>query len=425
MSKFQQSVSSKINFCLLYFLMSVGLVQCQPPLRDPKIEITENDTVGYRFVQETENRIENATSLASFFQKLYEQRVFGGRKINIVHIGDSHILGDFLTRETRNRLQNTFGDAGRGLIFPYRIAGTNGPTDYLMETNCRWQSMNCQRNLKPDLPVGLTGFLLSNGSPDGFIGLRLRDTSTASTKYFTKITIFRRKSDENFDFEIRDEVANQTAQKVIEGENSVSYYFDKPTEQATLRNVRSQIGQKEVAIQGISLENELAGVLYHTIGINGARFSDFSRAKYFASQVGELFPDLIILSFGTNEAADPSLGEKGFYNQIDKLVGHLKEAAPGALFLLTTPADSYFRGKGFNPRMAMISAVLRKYADDNSLALWDLYRIGGGENSAANWKNSGLMSHDSIHYSKKGYAVQGKLLYQSIVNGYNEFWMAR
>lgn len=412
----------KNQICLVSFFMLIGLGQCQRPLGDPRVQLTDADTVGYRFVNQEENRIENAAALAPFFKKLYEQRVFGGRKIAIVHLGDSHILGDYLTREMRNRLQKAFGDAGRGLVFPYKIAGTNGPTDYLMETNCRWQSQNCQRNQAKNLPVGLTGFSLTTPSTNGYLGFRLRDTASADSKYFTKMTIFRPKTEKSFDFEIRDEQGGQSAHKVLEGDHSVSFYFDRPTEQAILMPTRRQPDQKEICLNGISLENEMAGVLYHTVGINGARFSDFSRARYLPEQVSELFPDLIILSFGTNEAADPSLGEKTFYNQIHDLVEKLKNTCPGAIIMLTTPADSYYRGKGFNPRMATISQVLRRYAEDNSLAMWDLHKIGGGENSAANWKGSGLMSHDSIHYSKLGYAVQGKLFYQSMVNGYNNFW---
>ena len=57
--------------------------------------------------------------------------------------------------------------------------------------------------------------------------------------------------------------------------------------------------------------------------------------------------------------------------------------------------------------------------------MWDLYNITGGENSAVHWKNTGLLSSDSVHYSKAGYAAQGKLLYQSIVKGYNEYVLAK
>ena len=89
--------------------------------------------------------------------------------------------------------------------------------------------------------------------------------------------------------------------------------------------------------------------------------------------------------------------------------------------MLTTPADSYLRGKGFNPYLNEMSEVIKEFARENGYALWDLHNVGGGQNSAINWKSNGLMSSDSVHYSKAGYAVQGKLLFQSIIKSYNDF----
>ncbi len=103
------------------------------------------------------------------------------------------------------------------------------------------------------------------------------------------------------------------------------------------------------------------------------------------------------------------------------MVNGVLEKSPGSFILLTTPADSYLRGKGFNPNLADVSNVIRQFAHDKGFALWDLYKFTGGQNSAVNWKSKGLMSSDSVHYSKAGYAVQGKLLYQSLVKAYNGY----
>jgi lysophospholipase L1-like esterase len=173
-------------------------------------------------------------------------------------------------------------------------------------------------------------------------------------------------------------------------------------------------------LDGISLENELSGVVYHAIGVNGAKYLDFARAQYFATHVGNLQPDLIVISLGTNEAQGAT-GPKGLYAQMNELVGQLQQVAPNTPILLTTPADSYLRGKGFNPYMEPVSEVIRRFAADHQLALWDLFAISGGARSAQNWKSLGLMSKDSVHYSKTGYAVQGKLFYLSLINGYNQY----
>ncbi|MBK8556204.1 MAG: hypothetical protein IPL65_10765 [Lewinellaceae bacterium] len=401
-------------------LVVLAISQCQSQFRQPQVSITENDTVGYRFLQSDSNQITNKQTLEPFFKKLFIQRVSGGERISIVHIGDSHIQGNFMTEQVRYRMQDAFGDAGRGVIFPYKLAGTNGPRDYLVETDARWKGSNCQRNLAETTPYGLTGFCLETTQDKGDLIVRARDTSSTRTSPFTKVTIYYRKSPKSFPFEISDDVTNQQARRLIEDDYSSTFFFDRPVVQFKLLFQRTSPEQLSLAIDGICLENELAGIVYHSIGVNGGKFMDFARAAFFSKQVGNLQPDLIILSMGTNEAQGAS-GPKGLYGQMQELYDQLKANAPGVPILLTTPADSYLRGKGFNPYMPQVSDVIRRFAKDHNLALWDLYALSGGEKSAHYWKSSGLMSSDSVHYSKAGYLVQGKLFYQSLMNGYNIF----
>lgn len=421
------SLQWKIRFVYLRSLLCLcGLlfcaVQCQSQFRPPKVEFTDQDTVGYSFLRQEENGIENVGHLEPFFLKMYEQRVHGGQKINIVHIGDSHILGNYLTHEVRRRLQNAFGDAGRGLVFPYKLAGSNGPRDYLIETDALWYGSNCQRNLDVATPFGLSGFMLENNSSSGKLSLRLRDTSTAETRLFTKVTVLHRQEDGPLDISVQDDLSNQKALLFQQDAFFRSYYFDRPVSQANLQFSRPANGQTggRIALDGILLETEMAGVVYHSIGVNGAKFSDFVRARYFARQLADLNPDLIILSFGTNEAQG-KLTDNFVYQQMGELVGQIKKYAPNACILFTTPADSYLKGRGFNPYMGPICADIQRFARENRYALWNLFQLGGGEHSAQSWKSAGLMASDSVHYSKSGYVVQGKLFYQAFIRAYNAF----
>lgn len=404
--------------CAACFLMFIG--RCQSQFRPPQVDITNRDTVGYAFLKQDSTELLNDRMLASFYEKMYRQRTQGGQKITIVHIGDSHVLGNFLTCEVRERLQNEFGEAGRGLVFPYKLAGSNGPRDYQIISETKWQSANCHKDLSPETPFGISGFVVESASPDATLLIRLRDTTTSETRLFTKVTVFQRASPAQFQLEVRDDVSGQIAQSFAESDYARSFYFNKPVDQAILTARRTSPDQKKLSIDGISLENELSGVVYHNIGINGARFSDFLRAKYFIKQLGELRPDLVILSFGTNEAQGKT-EERYLYKQLEQLTSSIRSTVPGVQIMFTTPADSYLRGKGFNPYMASTSNVIKQFALENNCAVWDLFSLSGGEKSAEMWKKSGLMSSDSVHYSKIGYAAQGKLLYQTLIKSYNAF----
>jgi lysophospholipase L1-like esterase len=398
----------------------VFIGRCQSQFRPPQVDITERDTVGYAFLKQDSSTLLNDDVLSPFFEKLYQQRTEGGQKITIVHIGDSHVLGNFLTAEVRERLQRAFGEAGRGLVFPYKLAGSNGPRDYQIISENKWYSANCHKDLSPETPFGISGFVVECTAPDAELLLRLRDTATSETRSFTKVTVFRRASPEQYELEVRDEQTGQIAQAFAESDDAVTYYFNKPVVQAILSARRTSPAQKRISLDGIALENEYSGVVYHNIGINGAKFSDFLRAKHFTQQLGELQPDLVILSFGTNESQGKT-DDRYLYRQLDQFTQRIRAAAPGAQILFTTPADSYLRGKGFNPYMAATSNVIKTYALENQCAVWDLFELSGGEKSALLWKKNGLMSSDSVHYSKTGYAAQGKLLYQTLIKSYNTF----
>lgn len=410
----------RLAICGSFLILFIG--QCQSQFRPPQVQILDADTVGpgFQFIRQDLNEIENREYLEPVFEKLFAQRTQGGKKVSIVHVGDSHILGNFLTQEVRDRLQREFGDAGRGLLFPYKLAQSNGAKDFLAETNTRWIGSNCQRDLSAETNYGASGFKLTTTQANAELTFRLRDTATSESRFFTKVTVFQRKSALEYDLEVRDETSRQVAQLFIEDDFSRSFFFDRPVGSVTIAAKKTAPEQRTLTIDGISLENELSGVIYHTIGVNGAKFMDFARAKHFARQVADLEPDLVILSFGTNESqgsTEPAYMRK----TMDLLISEILESSPSARIMLTTPADSYLRGRGLNPHMAEMSEVIRKYAKDKGYAIWDLFHFTGGENSSTLWKSNGLLTSDSVHYTKYGYALQGKLLYQSLIKGYNGF----
>ncbi len=410
----------RLWICATFLILSIG--QCQSQFRPPHVQITDADTVGagFSFIRQDDNEIENRAYLEPVFEELFTQRTQGGKKISIVHIGDSHILGNFLTQEVRDRLQREFGDAGRGLLFPYKLAQSNGAKDFLAETNCKWSGANCQRDISPETNFGAAGFKLTTTNPNAELTFRMRDTATSESRYFTKVTVFQRKTALEYDLEVRDETSNQVAQLFIEDDYARSFYFDRPVGSVTIAAKKTNAQERTLTLDGVSIENELSGVLYHSIGVNGAKFMDFARAKYFSNQVADLEPDLVILSFGTNESQG-NTDANYLRRTMDLLTSQILERSPATRIMLTTPADSYLRGKGLNPHMAETSEVIRQYAHEKGFALWDLFNFSGGKNSSLQWKSNGLMTSDSVHYTKYGYALQGKLLYQSLMKAYNGF----
>ena len=148
------------------------------------------------------------------------------------------------------------------------------------------------------------------------------------------------------------------------------------------------------------------------------------------TEIAALKPELLILSFGTNESHNRRYNINVHYNQMDELVKLLRDSLPNIPILLTTPPGSYesFRQRrrrrtyAINPRTATAAETIRRYAKDHRLLVWDMYDVVGGRRRACtNWTEANLMRPDHVHYLPEGYILQGNLLYQALIQAYNDY----
>ena len=96
---------------------------------------------------------------------------------------------------------------------------------------------------------------------------------------------------------------------------------------------------------GLDIETGKPGLVFHIYGINGATAASFNTDERIR-EIADLHPDLIILSFGTNEA-HYRYDANSHTKQINQLITHIRQSCPGVTFLLTTPPGAY-KGKRRN-----------------------------------------------------------------------------
>lgn len=179
---------------------------------------------------------------------------------------------------------------------------------------------------------------------------------------------------------------------------------------------------------GALLRQVFPRLSYRDFGINGAFCSTFTREDR-VKDIAAMKPDLLILSFGTNESHNYRYNTDVHYRQMDELVRMLREYLPDTPMLMTTPPGSYerIRRKGrrsykINPRTEAAARNIVRYADANGLAVWDLYNtVGGASRACLNWQEAGLMRPDHVHYLPAGYALQGRLLCEALLKAYNDY----
>ena len=371
-------------------------------------------------IDSTLNTLKNNHCLLPFLEKLCKTKSENlVQKTIIVHIGDSHIQADMMTCESRNEFQSFFGNAGRGLVFPFQVAKSNSPSDIISSSNNKWTSSRLTK-IDTTITCGIAGFGLQTIDKNAFINFEMR-TVNNKKETFNKIDLFYGKGLSKVIFEFND------TPKEFEIDSTSEYNsFDLETPISNFKVSFTKKDSLPLKFFGTILsKNDSSGILYHAIGANGATFSDYNKTKLFWKQLPKLNADCYIISLGTNEAQDQKLSSEQFLLQIKTSVEKLKLISPNAAIVLVTPPLSYFKQKSPNKVLKMMTETIKKYALENEIAYWDFFNISKGLEGASTWKKMGLLRPDLVHYSKEGYALQGKLLADAFSKLYNDFLLTK
>ncbi len=347
----------------------------------------------------------------------------GDTVTSIVHIGDSHIQAEGATTRTRSLLQRRYGSAGRGLISPLKLIGTNQPLDYEIVTTSDIDKAWIMRTPWP-ITMGFTGAAVMPRS---------------SEFYFT-INIKRREGSEpDFDFVRMLGSGSVPKLKGVYGPDGRSMLYNEyvhdgvmtifmyePAESVTLRFENTG----HYSVFGFFLENQMTGVEYSAIGNNGATYSKYNELGTMGRELRALSPQLVIISLGANEAFG-KVSDDEFYTQIHRMVTDIQTHNPQTQILLVTPQECQRttrvrRGRGkrrrwvksysINVNIDRLRRVILRYGQDHNIATYDWYDVAGGGGSSATWLTKGLMKNDRIHNTWAGYDLQGSLLYDALID---------
>lgn len=377
------------------------------------------------------NTLAQDTALNRFYAAL---RHSDSSVISILHLGDSHVQAGFYPLTTANYLQKTFGSAGRGWVFPFNLAGTNGPEDYRWNSTVRWQTDRVVDRYKEE-PLGPGAIVITSqsdaptiaysGKQDGidnsilqaelYYDAGLENSSIATPGASVNIT------------GIPFPDAGQTLRKAT---------LTFPDAVQSFQARWDEKGSIPFRFYGAMLRNGHNGVLYSAVGINGAMYQHYNeQSSILTAQMAVMQPQLVIISLGTNEAYS-SLNGAAFRVQMDSTVQLIKRTYPSACIVLSTPAESkrvskkaYRRksGKKYktyykvayypNPYVTVVTQQIMNYCRENGLACWNFNALT--RSMAGSF--AGLWANDHIHFNARGYQLQGKLLYEALNQGYLKY----
>jgi len=403
------------NSILLYIILSFQPILAQLP---PYL----SDLPRYGFIQYDSNQFElvhNNPQYHELFAKFDTLIRSGNNRIRIVHIGGSHIQADIYTHRIRQELQSFYpGILGsRGFFFPYSLAKTNSPSNLWITYSGEWLTSK-NTEAEPAYILGLSGITSVLTSSIG----RLKVVAKYDTVHhydFNRIKVFCNVSDSANMPQIYPRQLVQDITINLPG-RYVQYTLCQYTDTLNLLIQQADSVTNPFQLYGLSLENDDPGVVYSSIGVNGAMLKSYLRCGLFNRQLSALDPDWVIISIGTNEGNTRLFDQDGYRIEYLKLLDSIRLSAPKAAILLTVPNDSYLNKKYLNTNTARMRETIYGIARTYGYGVWDFYHIMGGLNSATVWYNNGLMNKDHIHFNKPGYLLQGDLFITAFLNSWND-----
>ncbi len=373
----------------------------------------------FPFIRYENNFIEwtSREALAGFYKKLRQTPV---RKLKILHLGDSHLQADIPSGYIRERMQDMFGYGGRGLVFPYRAAGTHSAYDYKTTCTGNWEyTRNTQKEALFDM--GIIGATIH--TKDSTSSFRFIFREGFIRENFTVLKLYCRQDSLSYDIKLKTSSGNIPIYIDCGEYSSQKPYIlitlSKPSDTLDFIINKTEKKQSFFECYGLMIESrEDNGVLYCSSGINGAGYRSLNKQRLFEQHLAELTPDLIILDLGANDFYGGTFNAVEIEKNMVKIIDIIQRAAPEASIILTNSQDIYYRRRKDILACRDFMELTRRVAAYRKCAFYDYYDISGGKASMLQWYKKGLAKPDKIHLTTPGYNAKGNLYLNAMLNSY-------
>lgn len=370
----------------------------------------------------------NGDDWSDLSRNAHEGATFGV-PFTILQIGDSHTQADVATSMTRSMLQNVYGNAGRGLITPLKMTKTNEPRDYSISSESKWRTAKLMKT-PWESPMMFTGTSITPCSTTFSLEIATLSSDRVPRNPFSILRIFY---EGDHPFIIKE--CSSDNQPVIynadyDSKGIVTVELSHPVDYVKI-TMQAQGAPSQLHIGGVELLNNWRGLLYHTIGNNGAMYMSYNTLSDFR-RISELHPQLVIIALGANEAFG-KISDEAFESTIDRMVHRVHDAVPDAHILLVTPmecqrhtrrATSQRRRRKatasafeVNANILRLRNVIKRYGETHNVAVYDQYDVAGGDGASQKWLADGLLNpRDRIHLTVDGYNLQGMLMGDALLD---------
>lgn len=392
----------------------------------------DKETARYECVSDSLNEIlflgDDTLRMYRFISKLDSVISAKESKLNILHIGGSHVQADVFTNRIRNNF-NEFNDglcSGRGMIFPYSAAKTNNPHNYKVSSKGEWRAtrnVNEERNAA----LGLTGIAVTTNDASAEITIDLNPNDTVKRWHFNRLRILGYAPSP---YVIPMLKLNDTSYCEADFDSVTSSYLFKMTDNYDRLSIvfqQNDTVNHDFTLTGILPENDNDGIIYHSIGVNGAEVGSYLSCENFVNDLELIKPDVAVFAIGINDTFAEEYSDSAFIANYDSLITMIEQVSPDCFYIFITNNDSFRKEKiegqtyyHVNENGDNAREVFYILAEKHDAALWDLFNIMGGMESMMRWEEEGLAKKDKIHFTNKGYILIGDLFFNALMRFYSE-----
>lgn len=365
--------------------------------------------------------VDDSNNLDSFFAALYKLEQGHAGVVTILHYGDSPTTADLITGDIRAQMQARFGDAGRGYTLvakPWAWYGHRG-----VEMSSSGWKMRTGVGLIREGIYGLGGAAFE-GKPGAWSRFRI----TESAQSAVEIEYLARPGGGSFSIS-------------SDGIQVVSQSTDAEEQTAGFLHAALPAGTKIVSIQptagsvtlfGVDFRRGQQGLLYDSLGLNGATTSVLARVmqpRIWKQELDHAGPSLIIVNYGSNESSFGKFVHTMYANELRLAIARIRQLDPDASILIMSPMDRGERA-GLDEIETMdtipeIVAIQRQVAAESHCAFFSTYDAMGSSGTMARWYTASprLVTADLLHPTPQGATIVAGLFLTQLSLRYDRWKM--
>jgi lysophospholipase L1-like esterase len=386
-----------------------------PPLpAQPKFDATKLPPASPVFM-------DKSNSLDPFFAALYKLEQGKGGVVTILHYGDSPTTADLVTGDIRAQMQARFGDAGRGYTLvakPWAWYGHRG-----VEMSSSGWKMRTGVGLVREGIYGLGGAAF-DGKQGAWSNFRITESAQSAVE-----------------IEYLAHSGGGTFAVAADGNKIAAQSTDAETQAAAFFHAELPPGTKVVSVQpsagtvtlfGVDFRRGQSGLLYDSLGLNGATTSVLARVmqpQIWKQELDHAGPALIIVNYGSNESSFGKFVHTMYANELRLAIARIRQLDPNASILIMSPMD---RGErtGLDEIQTMstipeIVAIQRQVAAETHCAFFSTYEAMGSKGTMARWYTASprLVTADLLHPTPQGATIVAGLFLEQLSLRYDRWKM--